>query len=49
MSNLTRWEPERDMMTLREAMDRLFDDAIHPPAQPERCRHPAFAGCVRDR
>ena len=27
MSNLTRWEPAREMMTLREAMDRLFDDA----------------------
>ena len=28
MSNLTRWEPGREMMTLREAMDRLFDDAF---------------------
>jgi HSP20 family protein len=28
MSNLTRWEPEREMMTLREAMDRLFDEAF---------------------
>src|SRR5919109_281126 len=28
MSNLTRWEPMREMMTLREAMDRLFDDAF---------------------
>lgn len=40
MSNLTRtsivgnsWEPAREMMTLREAMDRLFDDAFtHHPA-----------------
>ncbi len=31
MSNLTRWEPMRDMMTLREAMDRLFDDAFTRP------------------
>jgi len=31
MSNLTRWEPTRDMMTLREAMDRLFDDAFTRP------------------
>jgi hypothetical protein len=31
MSNLTRWEPVREMMTLREAMDRLFDDAFMPP------------------
>ena len=29
--NLTRWEPARDMMTLREAMDRLFDDALTRP------------------
>jgi HSP20 family protein len=28
MTNLTRWEPAREMMTLREAMDRLFDDAF---------------------
>ena len=31
MSNLTRWEPVREMMTLREAMDRLFDDALTRP------------------
>lgn len=31
MSNLTRWEPNREMMTLREAMDRLFDDAFTRP------------------
>jgi HSP20 family protein len=31
MSNLTRWEPARQMMTLREAMDRLFDDAFTRP------------------
>ena len=31
MSNLTRWEPAREMMTLREAMDRLFDDAFTRP------------------
>ena len=31
MSNLTRWEPEREMMTLREAMNRLFDDAFTRP------------------
>jgi HSP20 family protein len=31
MSNLTRWEPVREMMTLREAMDRLFDDAYTHP------------------
>jgi HSP20 family protein len=31
MSNLNRWEPMREMMTLREAMDRLFDDAFTRP------------------
>ncbi len=31
MSNLTRWEPVTEMMTLREAMDRLFDDAFTRP------------------
>ena len=31
MSNLNRWEPVREMMTLREAMDRLFDDAFTHP------------------
>lgn len=31
MSNLTRWEPMREMITLRDAMDRLFDDAFTRP------------------
>ena len=31
MTNLIRWEPECEMMTLREAMDRLFDDAFTRP------------------
>ena len=31
MSNLTRWEPLCEMMTLREAMDRLLDDAFTRP------------------
>jgi HSP20 family protein len=31
MSNLTRWEPAREMMTLREAMDHLFDEAFTRP------------------
>ena len=33
MSNLTRWEPMREMMTLREAMDHLFDDAFTNPTR----------------
>ncbi len=31
MSNLTRWEPMRDVVTLRDAMDRLFDEAFTRP------------------
>jgi HSP20 family protein len=31
MSNLIRWEPAREMMSLRDAMDRLFDDAYTRP------------------
>ena len=31
MSTLTRREPEREMMTLREAIDRLFDEAFTHP------------------
>ena len=31
MSNLIRWEPARDIMTLREAMDHLFDEAFPRP------------------
>ena len=31
MSNLIRWEPTRDFMTLREAMNHLFDDAFTRP------------------
>ena len=31
MSNLIRWEPAQDFMTLREAMDHLFNDAFTRP------------------
>jgi HSP20 family protein len=31
MSTITRWEPVREMITLRDAMDRLFDDAFTRP------------------
>jgi HSP20 family protein len=31
MSNLIRWQPVREMMTLRDAMDRLFDEAVTRP------------------
>src|SRR5512140_3610351 len=28
MSNLVRWNPVRDLVSMSEAMDRLFDDAF---------------------
>ena len=31
MSNLTRWEPMREMLSLREAMNQLFDDSFTRP------------------
>ena len=31
MSNLIRWEPMREMMTLREAMNQLFEDSFTRP------------------
>jgi len=31
MTNLTRWEPFRDMVSLREAMGRLFEDSFVRP------------------
>lgn len=29
---LTRWTPLRDLMSMREAMDKLFDESLIPPA-----------------
>jgi len=31
MANLTRWEPAREMLSLREAMDRLFEESFLRP------------------
>jgi len=31
MADLVRWEPFRDMMTLRDAMGRLFDESLVRP------------------
>ena len=31
MANLIRWDPFRDMVTLREAMDRLLEDSVVRP------------------
>jgi HSP20 family protein len=32
MANITRFDPFREMLTLRQAMDRLFDDSVVSPA-----------------
>ena len=32
MADIIRWEPFRDMMTLRQAMDKLFEDSFVRPA-----------------
>ncbi len=31
MSNLTRWEPVHEFLSLRDAMDKLFDEMITQP------------------
>lgn len=31
MANLVRWQPIRDVVTLRDAMDQLFDEAFTRP------------------
>ena len=31
MSNVIRWQPMREMVTLRDAMDQLFDEAFTRP------------------
>lgn len=31
MSDLMRWEPRRDLLSLREAMDRLFEESFVRP------------------
>jgi HSP20 family protein len=33
MTNLVQWDPFREMMTLRSAIDRLFDQTALPPAE----------------
>ena len=34
MASIVRWEPFRDMVTLRDAMDRAFEDRFFRPAVP---------------
>ena len=31
MANITKWDPQRNMMSLRAAMDRLFEDSLVRP------------------
>ena len=38
MSQLTRWEPFRDLISLREAMDRLFEESVVRPRSGELAR-----------
>jgi HSP20 family protein len=33
MANITRWDPFQEMMTLREAMNQLFEDSVVRPSQ----------------
>ncbi len=34
MAGIVRWEPLRDMATLRDAMDRMFEDRLMRPPVP---------------
>jgi HSP20 family protein len=34
MASIVRWEPFRDMMTLRDAMDRMFEERLLRPPVP---------------
>lgn len=36
MTTITRWSPARDFMTLREAMDRLFEESFISPRRGEQ-------------
>ena len=36
MSNISRWEPFQDMLTLREAMQQLLEDSVVTPANARR-------------
>src|SRR5262245_65631450 len=36
MTNLTRWDPFNDMLTLREAMNQLFEESFVAPSTQRR-------------
>ncbi len=44
MTQLTRWEPFRDLISLREAMDRLFEESVVRPRGGELA--PRLAGTL---
>lgn len=44
MTQLTRWEPFRDLVSLREAMDRLFEESVVRPRSGELA--PRMAGTL---
>jgi HSP20 family protein len=41
-SYVTRWDPFREAVTLREAMDRLFEDSFVPAGRREAASEPTF-------
>jgi HSP20 family protein len=41
-NHLTRWDPFREAVTLREAMDRLFEDTFVPARRRAEPREPVF-------
>ena len=44
-SYVTRWDPFREAVTLREAMDRLFEDSFVPSGRREGARRERPSGC----
>ena len=36
MSSIIRWDPFREMLSLRREMDRLFDDRFFSPEKSDR-------------
>ncbi len=41
-NQLTRWDPFREAVTLREAMDRLFEDTFVPARRRESAAEPVY-------
>jgi HSP20 family protein len=45
MANIVRWEPFTDLVSLRDAMDRLFEESV---IRPRNWLAPAFEGLAVD-